>query len=179
MTHKALDMYANYTLPWQDWGMFNLNIDATYVDEYTYDLGLPFTTPGDAAGSQNEQLIDIPPIPPWRVVSTLNWSYNNWAAMARARWIDEFDLSFNSAALQAGQVFFNGTDKLDSITYVDINASYAFQGLLGEGRETLVEVGGRNIFDEYPDPILNLGGIETYVHDVRGSMWYLRVTTDI
>jgi outer membrane receptor protein involved in Fe transport len=178
MTHKALDLYARYTLPWDQWGLFRLNLEATYVDEYTYDIGLPGTTPGDAAGKQNEQLIDIPPIPQWRAVGTVNWTWNNWAAMIRGRWIDSFDLEFNSGALQAAQFAFRD-DKADDIMYIDMSVSYAFQNLLGEGKETTLEVGGRNITDEYPDPLLNLGGIESFVHDIRGDMWYLRLTTDI
>lgn len=177
MKHKAYDFYASYNLGLETLGNFTFNLDATYVDEYSYDLG-PGLPSGDGAGSQNEQLIDIPPVPEWRVNGTINWFKGNHSAMVRVRWTDGFDLSFNSTALQAGQVFFNGTDKMDDIFYTDVNYAYRFEGLFGEGRDTTVEVGGRNIFDEFPDPIFNLGGIETYVHDIRGAMWYLRLKQD-
>lgn len=76
-------------------------------------------------------------------------------------------------------MFFNGTLVMDDILYTDVNYSYTFTDLFGGDRETTVEVGGRNVFDEFPDPIFNLGGIETYVHDIRGRTWYVRIGQDI
>lgn len=178
MKHKAFDMYARYNLVFDSVGAFFIDLSATFVDSYTYDLG-PGLPSGDAAGSQNEQLIDIPPMPEWRVTGTVNWAKNNHSAMLRLRWTDGFKLEFNSTGLQAAQEFFNGTDQMDDILYTDINYAYTFEGLLGNGRNTVVEVGGRNIFDEFPPPIFNLGGIESYVHDIRGAMWYLRLKQDI
>ncbi|TDJ39872.1 MAG: hypothetical protein E2O54_09435 [Gammaproteobacteria bacterium] len=178
MKNKSWDFYGRYNLPWDAWGLFTVNLNATFVDEYSYNLG-PGLPSGDAAGRQNEELVDIPPIPEWRFVGRLNWTLNNHSAMIKVRWFDEYDLSFNSGALFGGQLFFNGTDKADDITYVDANYAYRFQGLLGEDQETVLEVGGRNIFDEFPDPIFNLGGIETFVHDIRGAMWYVRLTQEL
>ena len=86
------------------------------------------------AGSQNEQLIDIPPVPELRVTGTINWTLNNHSAMIRARWIDDFQLCFNSAALFCGQLFFNNTDMADDILYTDIKYSYTFPDLLGSDR---------------------------------------------
>ncbi len=56
---------------------------------------------------------------------------------------------------------------------------YAEEGVIEEIVVTVVEVGGRNIFDEFPDPQFNLGGIESFVHDIRGAMWYARLTQDL
>ena len=178
MEHKAFDFYGTYNLDLNNVGTFRLGLNATFVDSYKYDLGegLP---KGDAAGSQNEQLIDIPPIPEWRVTGTLNWFLGNHSAMLRVRWVDDFLLSFNSSGLQAAQEAFRGTNKAGDITYTDISYTYAFQGLLGSDRATIFEVGGRNIFDEFPAVQLNLGGIESFVHDIRGAMWYLRLKQDI
>jgi outer membrane receptor protein involved in Fe transport len=92
----------------------------------------------------------------------------------RVRWIDAFDLQFNSAGLQTLHGLRGGEDHVDAITYVDLNYKYTFDDLIGDG-STTVEVGANNVFDEYPDPFFNLGGIETFVHDVRGRMWYLRL----
>jgi hypothetical protein len=122
--------------------------------------------------------VDLPPLPEWRAVGQLNWSLSNHSAMIKVRWIDEFDLSFNNARLDLFQKLLR-TDTADDIYYTDINYAYRFQNLLGEDRETMFEVGGRNVFDEMPDPLLNLGGIESFVHDIRGAMWYVRVTQDL
>jgi hypothetical protein len=178
MKNKSWDFYGRYNVPWEDWGLWSIALSATFIDEYTYDLG-PGLPSGDGAGRQNEELVDLPPLPEWRAVGQINWTLNNNSAMIKVRWIDEFDLSFNNAALFGGQLFFNGTDKMDDIYYTDINYAYRFQNLLGEDRETIFEVGGRNVFDEMPDPLFNLGGIESFVHDIRGAMWYVRVTQDL
>ena len=46
-------------------------------------------------------------------------------------------------------------------------------------RATTIEIGGRNIGDELPDPLFNLSGIETFLHDPRGAMYYLRLNQEI
>jgi outer membrane receptor protein involved in Fe transport len=75
-------------------------------------------------------------------------------------------------------VAFHNTLKFDSIVYTDLTYAYTFDNLIGE-RSTTIEVGGRNIFDEFPDPTFNLGGIESFVHDIRGRMIYVRWNQDI
>ena len=60
----------------------------------------------------------------------------------------------------------------------NVSAGSLMDGLWGD-RTTVFEVGGRNIFDEEPDALWYLSGIETFVHDPRGGTWYLRVTQDI
>ncbi len=177
MKHKAFDFYARYNLNTDSIGSFFLNLDATLVDEYSYDLGFGIP-PGDGVGKQNESVAEVPPIPEWRITGTVNWSLRNHAAMLRLRWLDEVEIDFNSGALQAAQVATRGSVMKDML-YTDLSYSYTFPSLFGEGRPTTIEAGGRNVFDEYPDPILNLGGIETFLYDIRGRMWYLRVTQEI
>ncbi|MCB1686448.1 MAG: TonB-dependent receptor, partial [Pseudomonadales bacterium] len=178
MKHKAFDFYGTYTLSTDSFGTFGLNLAATLVDEYSYDLGFGIP-PGDGVGRQNESVAEVPPIPEWRVTGTLNWFLGNHSALVRLRWTDEVDIDFNSAALQGAQIAINGTDVMDDMLYTDIQYSYTFDNLTGGDRATMVEVGGRNIFNEFPDPIFNLGGIETYLYDIRGATWYFRVTQDL
>ncbi|MEQ8860280.1 MAG: TonB-dependent receptor [Pseudomonadales bacterium] len=178
MKHKAYDFYGNYTLSTQGFGTYRVGLDATLVDEYFYDLGFGIP-PGDGVGKQNEDVAEVPPIPEWRVTGTLNWFMGNHAAFVRLRWMDSVEIDFNSKALQAAQLAINGTDEIEDMLYTDIQYSYAFQGLFGQDRETLLEIGGRNVFDEFPEPIFNLGGIESFLHDIRGRTWYLRVTQDL
>ena len=175
MEHTAWDFYATYALPFEQLGNFTLGLSATWAEEYTYDLGTgdPLDS-GDGVGKQNEQVSEIPPMPEWRVNGTVNWFWRNHSARVRVRWIDGFDLEFNSAGLQTLHRLRGGSESVDDITYVDLNYKYTFEELFGIGATT-VEVGANNVFDELPDPFFNLGGIETYVHDVRGRMWYLRL----
>jgi outer membrane receptor protein involved in Fe transport len=178
MKHKAVDVYANYTLSTDRFGTYGFNLDATLVDEYSYDLGFDIP-PGDGVGKQNESVAEVPPIPEWRVTGSLNWFMGNHAAMVRLRWLDAVDIDFNSAALQGAHIAVNGSDEIEDMLYTDIEYSYTFDGAFGGDRQTVLAVGGRNIFDEFPDPLLNLGGIESFLHDVRGRMLYMRVTQDL
>jgi iron complex outermembrane recepter protein len=179
MKHKAWDFYARYRLPWENWGNFTISLNATLVDEFSYDLGTGDPQDrGDGVGKQNEQVAEVPPLPEWRVNGTVNWFFRNHSASVRVRWIDEFDLQFNSAGLQTLHGLRGGKQSVDAITYLDVNYKYTFDNLLGD-RSTTIEIGANNVLDEFPDPFFNLGGIETFVHDVRGRMVYLRLNQDL
>ncbi|MBD3648978.1 MAG: TonB-dependent receptor, partial [Pseudomonadales bacterium] len=179
MEHTAWDFYARYNLSLNNLGDFVFGLNATLADEYTYDLGTGDPADqGDGVGNQNEQVSEIPPIPELRVVGTADWFYGNHAARIRVRWIDSFELQFNSGGLQTLHGLLYGTQEVDDIYYIDLNYKYTFDRLLGD-RETTFEIGANNVTDEFPDPFYNLGGIETFVHDVRGRMWYVRINQDI
>lgn len=187
MLHRAMDLYARYNLSVGSFGDFVFNIQATQALEYSYNLGTgdPLDN-GDGIGLQNEQVAEIPPMPEWRINGTVNWFMGNHSAFLRARYIDGFDLVFNSGGVPStatgGLALLHrlrgGGDSVDDITYVDVNYKYTFPSLLG-ARETTVEIGANNVTDEFPEPFFNLGGLETFVHDVRGRMWYVRVNQDI
>lgn len=178
MKHKAFDFYARYNLSTNSLGSFFFNLDATLVDEYSYDLGFGIP-PGDGVGKQNESVAEVPPIPEWRITGTVNWALGNHAALLRLRWLDEVEIDFNSGALEAAHVALGGDPVMKDMLYTDIQYSYTFENLMGTGRPTAIEVGARNLFDEFPDPIFNLGGIETFLYDIRGRMWYLRLTQEL
>ena len=177
MKHRALDLYARYDLDLGGFGSMVFNLDGTQALEYSYDLGLGIPA-GDGVGSQNESIAEVPPMPEFRVNATMNWSLGNHSALLRARWIDGFDYSFNSGALLAGQIAINGRSAAASMTYIDANYAYTFDSLLGD-RATRFEVGARNLGDRFPTPFFNLGGIETFVHDIRGRMMYIRINQEI
>ncbi|WP_339858482.1 TonB-dependent receptor domain-containing protein [Pseudohongiella acticola] len=177
MKHRALDLYARYDLDLGSFGNMVFNLDGTQALEYSYDLGLGIPA-GDGVGSQNEAIAEVPPMPEFRVNATMNWNLGNHSALLRARWIDGFEYSFNSGALLAGQIALNGRSAAASMTYIDANYAYTFDSLIGD-RATRFEVGARNLGDRYPEPFFNLGGIETFVHDIRGRMMYIRINQEI
>lgn len=179
MEHTAWDFYGQYNLATDRFGSFTFGLSATWAEEYTYDLGTgdPADS-GDGVGNQNEQVAEIPPLPEWRINGNMAWYLGNHGAKVRVRWLDGFDLQFNSAGLQTLHGLRGNPDSTDDITYVDVNYEYTFEDLIGSGA-TKVEIGANNVFDEYPDPIFNLGGIETFVHDIRGRMVYLRMNQSL
>ncbi len=170
MKHISWDLYATYNLSVDNYGDFRFGLDATLVKEFSFNLGFGAGT-GDGAGKQNELIAEIPPLPDWKINGTVNWSMANHKAMVRVRWVDD---------LEETRYFSAPTRRtLDSIVYVDLTYGYTFEGLLGGDRQTRFEVGGRNIFDEFPEPIFNLGGIESFIHDPRGRTYFLRLNQDI
>lgn len=177
MKHRALDLYARYDLDLGSFGNMVFNLDATQALEYSYDLGLGIPA-GDGVGSQNESIAEVPPMPEYRANATMNWSLGNHSALLRARWIDGFDYSFNSGALLGAQIAINGRSAASSMTYIDANYAYTFDSLIGD-RATRFEIGARNLGDRFPQPFFNLGGIETFVHDIRGRMVYVRINQEI
>lgn len=190
MLNRSVDYYARYNLSLDRWGDFVFNLGMTQALEYSYDLGTPDPLDfGDGVGQQNEQVVEIPPMPEWRINASVNWFMGNHAAAIKLRWLDKVKLQFNSGGLVEaatsplqGLAYFqkviNGDTNLEAMLYTDINYKYTFPSLLGN-RETTIEVGANNVFDEFPKPFFNLGGIETYLHDIRGRMMYIRINQDI
>lgn len=173
MTHKAVDLYGRYNLSTDSFGDFAFKLEATYVAEFSYDLGFG-TNKGDGAGSQNESIVEVPPTPEWRVTGTVNWNLAGNQVLLRIRWIDSFDQDMDNAYFAA-----INPKKFPHITYTDLTYSYSFSNLLGGDRVTTIQLGGRNILDEMPEPRKYLGAIETFVHDIRGRMWFVKLKQDI
>ena len=42
-----------------------------------------------------------------------------------------------------------------------------------------VEIFQELLADYFPDPIFNLGGIESFLHDIRGRIWYGRINVSL
>ena len=61
MEHTAYDVYANYSLNTENLGSFRFDVNATQIDEYSFDFGGGNT--GDAVGLQNLGIDVIPPLP--------------------------------------------------------------------------------------------------------------------
>jgi iron complex outermembrane receptor protein len=178
MKNKSWDAYGRYTIPFDAFGTFTVSLNATYIDEYSYDLGAGLAS-GDGAGKQNETVAEVPPLPQWRVTGNVSWLYGNHAANLRVRRISEYDMDFNSGFLASQQVAINGETTFEPATYVDVQYGYSFADILGTGREARLEVGIKNLMDYFPDPIFNLGGIETFTHDIRGRTWYGRINVNL
>lgn len=173
MKTRAVDLYGRYRLATSKFGNFGFKLEGTYVAEFSYDLGFG-ANKGDGAGSQNESVGEVPPLPQWRVTGTVNWNLNAHHVLLRLRWIDSFKQDMDNAYFAA-----INPKEFPSITYTDLTYSYTFNNLFGGDRPTTLEVGGRNIFDEMPKPMKFLGAIETFVYDVRGEMWFVKLVQDL
>ena len=84
------------------------------------------------------------------------------AVLLRARWAEEVDATWGSV--------------LEALTYIDLTYSYTGFDWSGDGSITTIEVGARNLTDEYPMPDGAFGaGIELALHDPRGRMLFTRI----
>ena len=68
-----------------DYGLFNVNLDATYYTKY--DITLPDGTVVEAAGTLPlDTTAPAGPIPKWKTYLTLNWQYGPWGATLANRY---------------------------------------------------------------------------------------------
>ncbi|MCH7815349.1 MAG: TonB-dependent receptor [Proteobacteria bacterium] len=191
MDVTAIDFALGYQYGTDNWGDFRFNLNATKMDEYTYDIS--DTLKGDGVGKQNDTVGSVPPIPEWNIRATLGWSYGEHNVLLAARYTDEISMNGLSSGLNglaaAGSF---GTlafiqhcaqpecyrNIVDAETLIDLTYSYTFRDLLGEGRSTRIELGARNLTDELPDIQYTLGGMDTFISDPRGRMVYFRINQD-
>lgn len=183
MLWRGLDFNASYRwdadeMPFigGSYGSFELSLEGTYVDTYEYRLtanpnercpGSTLAPPCEAAGNRNDRTSVVPPVPRLRTTGRLRWDYGNNAATLYSRYVGKVH---EDSALSA----FNRPD-IDSLLTFDVQYSYHFEGLIGEGSGTTLTVGLINVFDDLIDPMVTLGGLETFLHDPRGRVYYLKI----
>lgn len=175
MLVRATDISWNYLFPVRDWGMFRLNLDATYVDTYTYQLS-PERDTVEAAGQQNHGTGAVPPMPRWKANLRMGWSRDRHSATATVRYLHDMNFDANPFSFQALLPFSNyrTVDVLRASTIVD--AAYNFRHLEALDGELHFTVGARNLFDRLPQKVPMLGGLESRLYDPTGRMLYGRVT---
>ena len=141
---EGVDVELRYRLPRFSWGQVALKSETTYLDEYS--------TKSSAAS----RWIDFSgeyDLHRWKSNFTADWSLGNWSATWGMRWVSAVldqclnipkrwecnaPTTFRPGATSAG------ANRLPSLTYHDINASYKFPW---NGR---VMVGVNNVFDKKP-----------------------------
>jgi iron complex outermembrane receptor protein len=158
-----VDLSGNYTRDIGRAGALSVDTIVTWV--HRYDLQ---ESPGSpvihAVGRRNFVNPAFgAPQPEYRGNATLGWSRGSHNASATIRYTDHFENDQNPAS-PAG-----------SFTTVDAQYSYALTGWLGTN--TLITVGGINVFNR--DPPLLQGdslGYDGRIHDGRRRVLFLRFT---
>lgn len=178
MSVKAFDLKVSYMFGTRNFGTFNLGLDGTYVDSYSYQLSADRPVV-EAVGNQNNLTGAVPPMPEFKANASLGWSMDNHSANLIVRYIDEITFDASKFSFQRLLPFSNyrDVDVLRASTIAD--ASYTYSGLEGLGGEFAFTVGARNLFDRLPQKVPMLGGMESILYDPTGRMVYGRITFDM
>jgi iron complex outermembrane receptor protein len=159
---SGFDLALNYIGPDTGIGQFGVNVNATYLDEYIQRTAQPdgSETSRDFTGTHTNETF-ARAFPEWRAVTSVDWNLNRWSANLAFRWTDEMLRE-------------SGTT-LDSVMFTDLqvryNPSFADEALT-------IALGFNNLFDEDPPVCDECGGpgMSIVVHDMPGTVGYLRVT---
>lgn len=178
MLVQAYDMKLSYRFSVGNFGMFNVGLDATYVDSYQYQLSADRPVV-EAKGLQNDNTGAVPPMPEWKANLNLGWMMGQHSANMTVRYIDSMVFDANPFSFQRSLPFSNyrTVTELHDSTIVD--AAYNFSQYEALGGEFAFTIGARNLFDRLPQKVPMLGGMESVLYDPTGRMVYARVTYEM
>ncbi len=178
MLVQAYDLKFSYRFSIGDLGMFNVGLDATYVDSYQYQLSADRPVV-EAVGRQNDNTGAVPPMPELKANLSLGWVRGQHSANMTARYIDSMVFDANPFSFQAALPFSNyrTVTELHDSTIVD--AAYNFSQYEALGGEFAFTIGARNLFDREPQKVPMLGGMESVLYDPTGRMVYARITYEM
>lgn len=129
-TTEGMDLVATYPLEWGNGSVTSLSASINYNSTDFDSDPSAFLNAEDQFDFENDR-------PEWRSVYTATHSFDKLTMLGRVNYYGEYENSNNSANLVV-QTF-------DSTMFVDIEGSYQFNDMLR------LTIGGRNVFDEYPD----------------------------
>lgn len=157
-----------------DWGDINMNLQATYMDTYQFQLSADDPV-REAVGGQNNDFGAVPAIPELRANFRVNWVMGQHSVSATTRFVDEVTFDANEFSFQR---FFPGstwrsTDVIREWTQLD--AFYSYRGLSVWDGEFNFTVGARNLTDRMPQKTGMIAGVEAQLQDALGRMVYARV----
>lgn len=180
---KGWDVNLNWTGPMMSWGQMSAQWTNSIVDEFIEKT--PTSTGISETDLSGRERSDRG-FPEWQSNFVLNWNYADWRVSGTIRHISEItepctdflDGTPNSLTALGLCSDPNPADeslsenKLDATTYVDLQVGWS--GL----RNTVLEAGVHNLFDEDPPTCLScsLNGYDPSTYDPQGQFIYVRAT---
>lgn len=177
MLVKAYDITADYMIPTNEWGEFGLNLSATMVDSYQFQLD-PLDPVIEAVGNHNNDYGAVPAMPEWRANLRATWRMGDHFVAATTRYVDEVNYDANNYSFQQFFPHSNWRD-VDTIrAWTQMDWFYTYSGLeIGDG-QTGITVGMRNAFDRQPQKVGMTSGIVGELQDPLGRVMYARMSYD-
>jgi iron complex outermembrane receptor protein len=162
---SGYDIAFSVAPPETDFGQFSLSVNATHLSDYTEITANAdgTATTNDRTGTHTDETF-ARAFPDWRVVTSIDWSMDRFAATWSFRWTDEMEL--------------DGGETLDSVMFSDFQFNYnppaANDGMM-------LTVGFNNVFDEDPPVCFPCGviGLSTVSHDLPGRIGYIRFSYEL
>ncbi|MEZ5527920.1 MAG: TonB-dependent receptor [Gammaproteobacteria bacterium] len=178
MLVQAYDLKLRYRFELGDLGMFNLGLDATYVDSYQYQLSVDRPVI-EAVGLQNDNTGSVPPMPEWKGNLNLGWLRGQHSANMTVRYIDSLVFDANPFSFQRSLPFSNYRTVTELRDSTIVDAAYNFSDVEALGGAFTFTVGARNLFDRLPQKVPMLGGMESVLYDPTGRMLYARISYEM
>ncbi|MSR12404.1 MAG: hypothetical protein EXR84_11510 [Gammaproteobacteria bacterium] len=186
MLVKAYDVNWDYQFELPDMfgiselGSFNLNLAATYLDEYSYQLDQSKPVV-QAVGERNWASAAVPPMPRIKGDFRIGWVNGNHSAnltthyLSRVRY-EGYQGSVFLTGLHPSVVPRDVTMLLES--HVE-DFAYNYSGIEAFGGNIMMTVGARNAFDRRPQRMAELGGTEDFLYDAMGRLFYARISFEL
>lgn len=163
VSSEGVDIVASYPLEWDTAGTTNLSLATNYTKK-------AYESDPSAFRNAEAQFDFVNYDPNWRSVLTAAHTFNNsLRIVARASYYGENENANSGTSRRQVQ---------DGVWFTDLEAQYQINDTFR------ISGGGRNIFDEYPDPG-NIGDTccgriyeSGTIVDWHGSYWFARLTAD-
>lgn len=177
MKVRAVDMNLDYSFSFRNLGDFRVNLMATYIDEWSFDLG-PLDPERNAEGKQNNDFGAVPAAPQLRANARLNWTYGSHMVTTIVRYTSELDYDANNFAFQAAFPMsdYRDVDTIYAWSQQDIFYSYRGLSLPRVGGETTLTLGVRNMWDREAQKVGMTGGMIGELQSPLGRVAWARVS---
>ena len=167
---SGFDIAISYVAPETRLGQFSLDVNATHLNEY---IERTLKTDGsffsaDRTGTETFETF-ARAFPDWRAVTNVGWNKDRWSANLAFRWADKLTLPNGCE----GFTPMGGSAILESVMFTDLQIRYdpSFAG-----DALTLAVGFNNLFDESPVNLPCEIGPSQVLHDLPGTVGYIRVT---
>jgi iron complex outermembrane receptor protein len=168
----------------RDIGSFTAGVQATYVQEFDAVASAGSATLS-GAGRRNNATGFLPPTPRLRANTRFNWSLGQHGISLIGRYTDGVKNPASEEPFGGVSAFVLGLNNvtnpmrdIPSHTEWDLQYRFSTDRLIGD-RRSAIDFGAINVFDRAPPAIRTLGGLETFLHDPRRRIWYVRISQEI
>jgi iron complex outermembrane receptor protein len=173
----VLDFRADLGFAIGDYGFLNFNWATTHYTKYDYiDLTGEKT---DALGNRNDDTDIVPPMPKFKHMARVAWTYNHHLVALVAKGYSSVNFDGTVGPSFGPGLGAEVPEKIDGQWVVNLRYGYTFENLFGGAGVLDVAVGANNLFNEKADPLPVQGGLESRLQDPFGRMLYLEATWSV